>query len=94
VGNFEDAVYCWRTQARSWGTLAHGIILSSGAGAIGVRLGDPLHQDGSMEFRPEIGTGEEADADYMQSTVGLIWRALVLWLFLVLLVSVAHSLGG
>lgn len=94
VGNFEDAVYCWRTQARSWGTHAHGIILSSGAGAIGVRLGDPLHQYGSMEFRPEIGTGEEADADYMQSTVGLIWRALVLWLFLVLLVSVAHSLGG
>lgn len=94
VGNFEDAVYCWRTQARSWAMHSQGIILASGGGAIGVRLGDPLHQYGSMEFRPEMGMGEEADLDYMQSTVGLIWRALVLWLFLVLLVSIAYSLGG
>lgn len=93
VGNFEDAVYCWRTQAQSWTMHSHGIILSSGGGAIGVRLGDALHQYGSMEFRPEMGTGDEADLDLMQSTVGLIWRALVLWMFLVLLVTVAHSLG-
>lgn len=94
VGNFEDAVYCWRTQAQSWAMHSHGIILSSGAGAVGVRLGDSLHQYGSMAFRPEIGTGDEADTDYMQSAVGLIWRALVLWMFLVLIVTIAHSLGG
>jgi cobalamin biosynthesis protein CobD/CbiB len=93
VGNFEDAVYCWRTQAQSWAMFSHGIILASGGGAIGVRLGDVLHQYGSMQFRPEMGTGDEADVDYMQSAVGLIWRALVLWMFLVLLVTVAHSLG-
>lgn len=93
VGNFEDAIYCWRTQARSWAMYSHGIILASGAGAIGVRLGDSLHQYGSMAFRPEMGTGDEADGDYMQSAVGLVWRALVLWMFLVLLVTVAYSLG-
>jgi adenosylcobinamide-phosphate synthase len=93
VGNFEDAVYCWRTQALAWARGAHGLILASGGGAIGVRLGNPLHQGGSMQFRPELGIGEEADIDYMQSAVGLIWRALVLWMFLVLIVTVAHSLG-
>ena len=93
VGNFEDAVYCWRTQALSWAVPSHGIILASGAGAIGVRLGDTLHQDGSFQFRPEMGTGDEADVDYMQSAVGLIWRALVLWMFLLLLVTAAYSLG-
>lgn len=93
VGNFEDAVYCWRTQAQSWAMYSHGIILASGGGAIGVRLGDTLHQYGSVQFRPEMGTGDEADVDYMQSAVGLIWRALVLWMFLLLLVTVAHSLG-
>jgi len=93
VGNFEDAVYCWRTQALSWAMHTHGIILASGAGAIGVRLGDTLHQYGTLQFRPEMGTGDEADVDYMQSAVGLIWRALVLWVFLLLLVSVAYSLG-
>lgn len=93
VGNFEDAVYCWRTQAQAWSMYSQGIILASGGGAIGVRLGDALHQYGSMQFRPEMGTGDEADVDYMQSAVGLIWRALVLWMFLVLLVTIAHSLG-
>jgi cobalamin biosynthesis protein CobD/CbiB len=93
VGNFEDAIYCWRTQALAWARGAHGIILASGGGALGVRLGDALREDGTVKFRPELGLGEEADVDYMQSTVGLIWRALVLWMFLLLVVTVAHSLG-
>lgn len=93
VGNFEDAIYCWRTQALSWTGEAQGILLASGGGALGVRLGDALHQSGSVQFRPELGLGDEADADYMQSAVGLIWRALVLWMFLVFVVTVAHSLG-
>lgn len=93
VGNFEDAVYCWRTQARAWTSATQGILLAAGGGALGVRLGDALHHEGSIQLRPELGTGEEADVDYMQSTIGLIWRALVLWMFLVFVVTVAHSLG-
>jgi cobalamin biosynthesis protein CobD/CbiB len=93
VGNFEDAIYCWRTQARAWARGAHGVILAAGGGALGVRLGNAIHQDGALKFRPELGLGDEADIDYMQSGVGLIWRALVLWMFLVLVVTVAHSLG-
>jgi cobalamin biosynthesis protein CobD/CbiB len=93
VGNFEDAIYCWRTQAATWAARAQGIILAAGGGALGVRLGDALHEHGTVNFRPELGTGDEADVDYMQSLVGLIWRALVLWMFLVFIVTVAHSLG-
>lgn len=94
VGNFEDAIYCWRTQAASWLGDAQGVLMATGGGAMGVRLGDPLHRDGGgVEFRPEMGLGDEADVDYMQSAIGLIWRALVLWMFLVFLVTVAHSLG-
>ncbi|MGQ0750795.1 MAG: CobD/CbiB family protein [Betaproteobacteria bacterium] len=92
VGNFEDAVYCWLTQGRSWAMHSQAIILSSGAGAIGVRLRAGGLPDAG-ELRPEVGTGEEADVDYMRSAVGLIWRALVLWMFLVLLVTVAYALG-
>jgi adenosylcobinamide-phosphate synthase len=93
VGNFEDAVYCWRTQAASWASEAHGIILATGGGALGVRLGGTLRGPGGAEFRPELGVGEDADVDYMRSAVGLVWRALVLWMFLVLVVSIAHALG-
>ena len=94
VGNFEDAIYCWRTQAAAWLGDGEGVLVATGGGAMGVRLGDALHSDGGgVEFRPELGLGDEADVDYMQSAIGLIWRALVLWMFLVFVVTVAHSLG-
>lgn len=93
VGNFEDAVYCWRTQAGAWATKARDVILASGGGALGVRLGDAFRDYEDTELRAELGAGDEADVDYMQSTVGLLWRALVLWVFLVFLITAAHSLG-
>jgi adenosylcobinamide-phosphate synthase len=93
VGDFEDAIYCWRTQAAAWAEQPHGILLAAGAGALGVLLGDTLHQHGGLHYRPVLGLGDEADADQMQYAVGLIWRALVLWMFLILLVSLAHALG-
>jgi adenosylcobinamide-phosphate synthase len=93
VGDFEDAIYCWRSQAGAWNPQSHGIILSAGGGALGVRLGDTLHQYGTVEYRPELGIGDEAEADHMQQAVGLIWRTLVLGMFLILLVSLAHALG-
>jgi adenosylcobinamide-phosphate synthase len=93
VGNFEDAVYCWRTQAPAWSKHEQAVILASGGGALGVRLGSGLNQSGGLLLSPELGVGDEADMDYMQSMVGLIWRALVLWMFLLLVVTVAYALG-
>ncbi len=94
VGNFEDAVYCWRTQRLPAADSDNALLLASGGGAIGVRLGAArVHEDGAEPFSPESGPGEEADVDYMHSAVGLLWRALVLWLFLIFIVTVAHSLG-
>jgi adenosylcobinamide-phosphate synthase len=93
VGNFEDTAYCWRNQALNWTDPEAGIILASGAGALGVRLGQTIIQDQQPVFRPELGIGDEADADFMQSAVGLVWRAMVFWLFLLLLLTVANLLG-
>ncbi len=93
VGNFEDAIYCWRTQANNWPDQEGGIVLASGAGALGVRLGMPLGMPVSQLAvtieRPELGIGDEADIDFMQSAVGLVWRALVFWLIMLLLLMLA-----
>lgn len=94
VGDFEDAVYCWRTQALAWPDKTLGILLASGAGSLGVRLGDPLPYRGIMQFRPELGLGDEADADYLQSAIGLVWRVLILMVGLLLLLTFAHWLGN
>ncbi|MBN8497378.1 hypothetical protein [Accumulibacter sp.] len=49
---------------------------------------------GSRVDRVEIGPGDEADVDFMESAVGLVWRALVLWCLLLLLLGLASLVGG
>lgn len=104
VGNFEDAIYAWRNFADRWQEEAIGIILSSGGGAMGVRLGTPavnaadvLPADAavidSVAIETESQPGEESTVRALQSTVGLVWRALLLWMLLLLLLSLAVWLG-
>ena len=95
VGDFEDAVACWRNQAHLWalqdGGPAVGILLASGGGALGVQLGGTLPVlVGEPEVRADLGTGEPATPEFLPSAVGLVWRALILWLGLILLVTVAN----
>ena len=104
VGNFEDAIYAWRNFASRWQDEAVGIILSAGRGAMGVRLGnagqtsvdsgpaDAVALDaGGIEGEGPLG--EEATARALQSTVGLVWRALLLWMLLLLMLSITVWLG-
>ncbi len=89
VGDFEDAIYCWRTQAARWADPALGILIAAGAGALGVRLGNPYVRDGEVVERPELGLGDEPDAAHLESTIGLVWRTLVLWLVMLFLLGIA-----
>jgi adenosylcobinamide-phosphate synthase len=92
VGDFEDSVYCWRTQAPVWPDPDAGVVLAAGAGALGVRLGMPLSAVEGVDVRPELGVGDAADAPYLDGVVGLVWRALVVWVFLLVLASLAGAL--
>jgi adenosylcobinamide-phosphate synthase len=91
VGDFEGAIYCWRTQARAWLDAPMGIVLAAGAGAIGVRLGMPIGDVGALMARPDLGVGETADLPHLDTTVGLVWRSLVLWVFVLLVLSAARA---
>lgn len=93
VGDFEDAVYCWRTQARSWADPNAGIVLAAGAGAMGVRLGMPVQEVDGMQPRPELGVGEPADGPFLDSAVGLLWRATVVWVVVLVLLAIARVSG-
>ena len=95
VGDFEDAVYCWRTQSTLWpaseGGEPVGILLASSGGALGVELGGAVPTiGGEPEERPVLGLGDPADVELLPSAVGLVWRALVLWLVLTLLLTLAN----
>jgi cobalamin biosynthesis protein CobD/CbiB len=90
AGNFMGAVECWRERSSAWPDPNQGVLLAAGAGALGVKLGGVLHRQGGIEDRPLLGDGDEADLDYMHSAIGLIWRALVLWMFLILFGTLAN----
>ncbi|MFL6636432.1 MAG: CobD/CbiB family protein [Massilia sp.] len=104
VGNFEDAIYAWRNFANRWTDESKGIILAAGGGAMGVRLGSPaenaprvLPVDAAMvdvsAGEDDMLPGDEPSVRALQSTVGLVWRALLLWMLLLLLLSGAVLLG-
>lgn len=104
VGNFEDAIYAWRNFAGRWKNETTGIILTSGGGAMGVRLGTPMETAidllpsdatgaDTAAFEPDMPPGEPPTLRALQSTVGLVWRSLLLWMLLLLLVSIAAWLG-
>ncbi|HLL13401.1 MAG TPA: cobalamin biosynthesis protein CobD, partial [Rubrivivax sp.] len=93
-----------RWVARRWTDEGVGIILSSGGGAMGVRLGSPQAQAARV-VTADMSTvdtsvleddnlpGEQPGLRALQSTVGLVWRALLLWMLLLLLLSSAIWFG-
>ncbi len=107
VGNFEEAVTCWRRDARLWRHPNEGIILAAAAGAVGVRLGGSaapgVTPDRSKSF-DSGGAADEMQAEgstpgvapllgHLRSVVGLVWRSMVLWMLLLALLSLANLIG-
>ena len=105
VGNFEDAVYCWRAAAAvRGGDVQRRILLMSGGGALGVRIADPRIEaelrggDAATDAEPTVApgfdwTGADPDAGSLRSAVGLVWRSVVLWVLLFAMLTIANWLG-
>ena len=94
VGNFEEAIAAWRQDAERFDNPNDGIVLAATAGAINVRLGGQIltaaqAQPGGSGW-PE---GREPQLAHLASLVGLVWRSVVLWLLLLALTTMAHSVG-
>ena len=107
VGDFEEAINCWRYYAKLWRHANEGVILAAAAGAIGVQLGGHaapgVTPDRSKTFDvgaapDEAGaegstSGQEPQLGHLQSLVGLVWRSVVLWMLLLALMTLANLVG-
>lgn len=109
VGNFEDAIDCWRNYAQQLPTLDNandGVILAATSGAVNVRLGgetlqprsapapSPDTSDSEPEFPDTVSTpGREPELAHLRSVVGLVWRCVVLWMLLLALLTLSKLLG-
>ena len=101
VGNFEGAVYAWRNLTQKWPDQLLAVVLASGSGALGVRLGEPLSEPDSDEALRMAEAGEpiiyevgmEPTERTMRSAVGLVWRAIIVWMALLAMLTIALWLG-
>jgi adenosylcobinamide-phosphate synthase len=107
VGNFEDAIDCWRRCVGLWENRNDGVLLASAAGAMGVALGGvpapALTPDRSKTFDvgalPGAATaqgstpGAAPERAHLRAVVGLVWRSVVLWMLLLALLSLANLIG-
>jgi len=107
VGNFEEAVNCWRRDSVLWKHDNEGVILAAAAGAVGVRLGGGsapgLTPDRAKTFEagapPDSAAaagstpGAPPQLGHLRSVVALVWRSVVLWMLLLALLSLANLIG-
>ena len=108
VGSFEDAIDTWRQHAARVADGNDGVILAATSGAIGVRLGGAtlkpvaVANTAAAPGQPSLGPvdlegdalpGDSPTSRHFNQVIGLVWRAVALWLLLLVLLSLAHVLG-
>lgn len=92
VGNFEEAVDCWRSYTQRLNRQPvqadmndnDGLILAATSGAVGINLGGEALQELPPQAEPQTA--------HLRSIVGLVWRSVVLWMLLLALLTLAHLL--
>jgi adenosylcobinamide-phosphate synthase len=97
VGNFEEAIDCWRNHAQRFPDDNDGVVLAATAGALNVRLGGEAlraeDHEASSDLDSESTPGRTPEMAHLPSVVGLIWRSVVLWMVLLALLTLARLLG-
>ena len=104
VGSFEDAIDSWRNYAQRFPNDNDGVVLAATSGALNVRLGGEalktMEAIGYSQATPlELGVdtestpGRDPELSHLRSVVGLVWRAVVLWMGMLALLTLANLLG-
>ncbi|MEF9942629.1 MAG: CobD/CbiB family protein [Burkholderiaceae bacterium] len=95
VGDFEGGLYCWRQVSRRPAVDgmpspdSRTLILGTASGALGVRLMPAAEYAQHFDESDTAGLAEPM-SQTLRSVVGLVWRAMLLWLALLALITVAR----
>ena len=91
MGSFEDALHCWRRQAGMWSDINSGPLLASGLGAM--HLNSCEEQEEDAYGNRIVSRAILPDAGDVRRVVALVWRVLLFWLGVAILMSGAHLFG-
>jgi adenosylcobinamide-phosphate synthase len=99
VGNFEDAIECWRNHSALSPEDNDGVVLCATSGALNIRLGivpsSPMAKEEAAirEAEQEMTVFRQVQPQHLRSVIGLVWRAVVMWFVLLTLLSLSRLLG-
>ncbi len=96
VGNFEEAIDGWRSYAEQVGTQNDSLLLAATAGAVNISLpalGGAIPAPGEAAAALPWPRRPEPELAHLAVVVGLVWRAVVLWIVLLALLTLARLLG-
>lgn len=92
MGSFEDALYCWRQRVGAWSDLNSGPVLASGFGAMHMPFNEPVTGDDETAAVTS-NFAVVPNAGHVRGVVALVWRVLVFWLVIGVLMAGAHLSG-
>lgn len=92
MGSFEDALRCWRRQMGAWSDINSGPLLASGFGAMHMQNCEAVTEVGEYEERAST-LSVIPDASHIRGVVALVWRVLLFWLVVGILMTGAHLFG-
>lgn len=92
MGSFEDALHCWRRQAGMWSDINSGPLLASGLGAMHMR--DCADTDDEDITGLRLVSAQVANAGDIRRAVALLWRVLLFWLAVAVLMAGARLFGA
>ncbi len=93
MGNFEDALHAWRARMGVWSDINSGPLLASGYGALHMQSYEMSVSDSEFDERPPEPVVIVPDASHIRRVVALVWRVLLLWLSIGVLMAGAHLAG-
>jgi adenosylcobinamide-phosphate synthase len=79
-GNSKAALVSWRQQMGQHKSPNAGLVMASGAGALGILIGGSAIYDGVNHDKPYLGTGSQAQTTDIQRSIRLVEKALIVWL--------------
>ncbi|WP_104402882.1 adenosylcobinamide-phosphate synthase CbiB [Vibrio penaeicida] len=89
LGNTKNAMKCWKAQAKSCSSPNGGPVMTSGAGALNIKIGGPAMYHGKMHDKIYMGSGDLAKPEDIPRACRLIVRTSLLWCSVLIVLALA-----
>ncbi len=78
-GHYQSAIKCWSQQAGLLDSPSAGVVMTSGAGALQLKLGGSSYYHGKLKQKPVFGCGQEPENEDIQRSLSMVSKTLCLW---------------